>query len=101
MRNVNVETIKLTQEVYGVQHRNNLTQQLYNYADSSRDCGLSEAARNADAEAVELTRTLYDLHPNQYRNDLAQRLKNYSVSLRCCGLSEAARDADAEALELI
>ena len=61
---------------------------------------LSEAERNAYAEAVDLTRTLYRVHPDQYRSDLAQRLKNYGVSLRSCGLSEAACDANAEAVEL-
>jgi len=39
------------------QYRRDLAQRLYNYAYSLRDCGLSEAARDADAEAVELTRT--------------------------------------------
>ena len=40
-------------------------------------CQKLRAARDADAEAVKLTRTLDRIPPDQYRNNLAQQLKNY------------------------
>ena len=62
---------------------------------------MHEAACDADADAVNITREPCEDDPEKYKAKLADRLHQYSASLNCSGTYEAACDAKAQAVTIL